>query len=136
MITRLKYLFTLADDLEVRHPRLKGHKFEDRWLKINPEGLAVVAEGYSWDGCTPKFKVKGLVIGTPDGPTDPDTGKPVTYEASCLHDALYQFMGQHTLSRRDADLIFRDMLIARNFKRARLYYKAVHWMGGLFRAFA
>lgn len=132
MPIRLKYLFTLKSFFKYAHPRLKGEFYKGQWLEINRDGVLTIPAGYSWDGCTPKFKIFGRVIGVPDGPKDPETGQPQTYYASLVHDALYQFIGLHGISRADIDLIFLDMLTAAGFKQARLYYRAVQLFGGIF----
>jgi len=36
-------------------------------LIIVKDGTVIIKKGYSWDGCTPKIKVFGKIIGTPDG---------------------------------------------------------------------
>lgn len=108
------------------------------WLSIHVSGRITVRAGYAWDGCSPKFRVFGKLWGTPDGEIDPMTGYPRTYHASCLHDALYQFADHprmpYTLEKMDA--IFYQRLLVDGFSRARLYYAAVRWFGGVYRRIA
>lgn len=117
---------------------IKDKSIETKWLKIQTNGKITIkgnqGEGYAWDGCSPKIKIFGKIIGTPDGLIDPRTNKPKTYYASMFHDAIYQFK-KHPhmqLSRKEADIIFRIMLQRGNFKAWKLYYKVVRWGGGIY----
>lgn len=47
-------------------------------LVIETGGRMTVTRGYSWNGCSPKFCFLDLLIGTPDGVVDADTGRPKT----------------------------------------------------------
>ncbi len=92
-----------------------GCAFEDskgvRRLEIHPNGTARVLAGYAWDGCTPKFAMWDIVIGTPDGIPNERTRKPKAYYASLVHDALYQFLdAKLPLSRASADRVFLELL--------------------------
>lgn len=131
-INREKYIFTLEQDFEFKHQLFMNVNFNSEWLQIFG-GVIFIPKGYSWDGCTPKIKIAGkLVIGTPDGEIHPETGKPRTYYASLVHDALYQYFPQHGISRKDIDSLFLDMLRMSGFKSAGLYHRAVRWFGGIF----
>ena len=116
---------------------LVGKNFESVWLRIEPNGKITVkgdyGAGYAWDGCSPKIKLFGKIIGTPDGRIDPNTNKPKTYYASMFHDAIYQFKRADgmTISRKESDMIFKIMLRKSNFKAWKLYYRGVRW-GGAF----
>jgi hypothetical protein len=46
------------------------------------------------------------VIGTPDGVVNIHTMRPKAYYASLVHDALYQYLGWHGISRASADRCF------------------------------
>src|SRR5712691_2897454 len=61
-------------------------------LILERGGRITVTQGYAWDGCSPKFCFCDLLFGTPDGVVDTQTGRPKTYYASLVHDALYQFV--------------------------------------------
>jgi hypothetical protein len=118
----------------------EGHAFEDqtgkRRLKIHPNGEIKVLAGYAWDGCTPKFAVWDVHIGTPDGVPNAHTKKPKTYYASLLHDALYQFLdAELPLSRAEVDRVFLRILQRDNFGPRWIYYVAVRVFGDLSRRF-
>lgn len=105
------------------------------WLSIHVSGRITVRRDYSWDGCSPKFRVFGKLLGTPEGEIDPLTGYPATYHASLIHDALYQFMDHPRMpyTKAQADLIFYRILQSDRFGSAHLYYAAVKWLGGAYR---
>lgn len=97
-----------------------------QWLQIDRFG-ALIAEGYAWNGCSPKRWVPVLGwIGTPDFAS--------TIAASLLHDALYQFhaTAHFPLYRSECDALFRDIIHrAGDEEIARIYHTAVrrfgHW---------
>ncbi|MDX2195561.1 MAG: DUF1353 domain-containing protein [Cytophagales bacterium] len=94
--------------------------------KSNEKGLS-----YAWDGCSPKFIVNDLIIGTPDGRVDGNTGKSITHDASLIHDVLYQYHKEldKIVKRSQADRIFLEILEKNNFKLAKPYYWAVSAFG-------
>jgi hypothetical protein len=101
-------------------------------LVIAAEGLITVTRGYSWDGCTPKFYLLDLVFGTPDGAVYLGTGRPKTYYASLVHDALYQFLPDGLpLSRAQADRCFLILMKESEFVLRHVYYLAVRSFGWL-----
>ena len=105
-------------------------------LQINAKGEARILAGYAWDGCSPKFSVFDILIGTPDGVPNKITKKPKTYYASLLHDTLYQFLdAELPLQRADADQIFLELLTRDHFAPKHVYYTAVRVFGGIFRQF-
>ena len=111
---------------------IKDHEFSARWLKIYSDGRIEIPKEYTWDGCTPKFNILDIfIIGTPDGIISRETGKPKTYFASMIHDALYQYYKWQTISRKEIDLLFLQMMRENEFKLAILYYIAV-WIFGRF----
>jgi hypothetical protein len=110
---------------------IRGYEFQNEWIQINTIGYLTIKEGYAWDGCTPKICVFGRVIGTPDGRIGED-GKPITWKASLVHDALYQFIELHKIPRKEIDALFLENLRSVDFKFARLYYAAVRMFGGIF----
>lgn len=105
------------------------------WLSIDVEGKVTVYAGYAWDGCSPKFRVFGWLLGTPDGDVNPNTGYPSSYHASLLHDVLYQFLDDPRMpyTREQADEVFHRALVAHGFSVPWLYWKAVRLFGGVFR---
>lgn len=105
----------------------KGVELDEPFLKIK-DGWLIIPKGYSWDGCTPKFRVGKFIIGTPDGSIGWD-GKPRCFAASMVHDALYQYKSTSPLTRKEADLLFYNLLVSRKFKMAKTYYRAVRIFG-------
>ena len=103
-----KYKYTLQNDESIFIPHLIGVSFECAWGKIEPNGYIKIYKDYSWDGCT------GV----------PDTDR--TYEASLLHDFLYQF---RPCSRYKADLSFYINLKEHNFQFSLIYYIGVRLLG-------
>ena len=65
-----------------------GCAFEDqsgkRRLEIHSDGTAKVLAEYAWDGCTPKYALWDIVLGTPDGVPNDKTKKPKAYYASLI----------------------------------------------------
>ena len=118
----------------------EGCAFVDRTgrkrLEIHRNGDARVLSGYAWDGCTPKFSLFDVVIGTPDGVPNQVTKKPKAYYASLVHDALYQFLDLDLpLSRAQADRVFLEILTRDRFAPRSIYYAAVRVFGGASRLF-
>jgi len=91
----LKWIFVLDDDYAWSSGMTfaEDYAYEDgkgkRRLEIKKNGEIRVLKGYAWDGCTPKFSLWDICIGTPDGVPNSATKKPKAYYASLLHDALY-----------------------------------------------
>ena len=101
-------------------------------LIIEEDGKVTVTRGYSWNGCSPKFCVFDLMLGTPEGVVHKQTGRPKTYFASLVHDAMYQFVGTHPhIKRRHADAFFKRLLRESDFGPAWLYWAAVRLAGWL-----
>jgi hypothetical protein len=105
-------------------------------LVIRADGVARVPAGYAWDGCTPKYCVCDIAVGIPDGVPNRVSGKPKAYYASLWHDVLYQFLDAGLpMGRRDADLVFLELLTRDGFAPRTLYHRAVRAFGGVFRLF-
>lgn len=103
-------------------------------LLLERGGRITVMRGYAWNGCSPKFCVFDFLIGTPDGVVSDRTGRPKTYHASLVHDALYQFMPDGLpLSRHDADKCFLRLMAETRFLPRYLYFAVVWVCGGLVR---
>lgn len=116
----------VPDDLVFRD---KGGKVR---LVLEKTGRISITRGYAWNGCSPKFCVADLLLGTPEGVVHRDTGRPKTYYASLVHDALYQFLSDGLpLNRRHADAFFRRLLEESDFAPAWLYWLAVRLFGWL-----
>lgn len=89
--------------------------FTNELLTILPCGRVYITKSYAWDGCTPSWPVFGLFyIGTPEGIHGKD-GKPKTYWASLIHDALYQFQAEHKIPYKELDEVFYEELQASEF---------------------
>ncbi|MFA5669432.1 MAG: DUF1353 domain-containing protein [Balneolaceae bacterium] len=102
-------------------------------IVVSKNKIRVIAhEGYAWDGCTPKFHLKNIIVGVWDGPILYATKLPQAYLASLIHDILCQYMGKHAISRKQADQIFYAMLKEVDFLFAPLYYAAVRFFGMFF----
>jgi hypothetical protein len=99
-------------------------------LIIEQDGKITVTRGYSWNGCSPKFFPFDLMLGTPEGAVHRDSGRPKTYHASLIHDALYQFLGNDApITRHQADAIFKALLQECDFAPGWLYWLAVWALG-------
>jgi len=121
-----EYIQTNITGIEYKNP--------DGWLEIDTTGRIYLNtschDGYAWDGCTPKFVLLDLLIGTPDGQLDYGTEKPISYFASMTHDMLYQFKKEVPLSRKDSDRLFYLILKDAGFFWRGLYYGIVRIFGG------
>lgn len=101
-----------------------------RRLEIHADGRAVVLAGYAWDGCTPKWSIFDILVGTPDGAPSHRTKKPKTYYASLLHDALCQFVEINPdVPRAKADRAFYELMARDGFAPRHIYYAAVLMFG-------
>ncbi|NYT62349.1 hypothetical protein H0A66_08495 [Alcaligenaceae bacterium] len=113
-------------------PLLSALDFANEWVTING-GWMRVSEGYAWDGCSPSIRVPGtrIWLGTPDGPLGAD-GRPVSWRASLLHDALCQFRHEIPgLKQAIATGVFAQELVRADapWLMTSLYPAAVLWLG-------
>jgi hypothetical protein len=104
-----RYRFTLEADLLVYvHRDLGYHTFADGagnvWLSVDEE-VIIIRKGYSTDGCSPKARVMGFWLGTPDFAW--------TRLASTVHDAFYQWAHCPCcpLTRLEADWLFYELML-------------------------
>jgi len=130
-------LYQLDEDYEYKLPKkfqkdtMGGiFKFYDKEqnLVLTLDGKSVrIRKGYLWNGASPKIEFLGIIIGTYDGEIDPETGKPITYYATCVHDAMCICQKENSFfyTRREIDLIFYHMLKEAGWKHSRLYFLAV-----------
>ena len=133
-VYRLDRAFTWEGGPPVESERLFFDRKGRLRLVIGTNGSITVTAGYSWNGCSPKFCLFDLMLGTPDGVVHARTGHPKTYFASMIHDALYQFLpADLPYTRRQADEIFLRLMAESAFSPRRLYWLAVRVFGGLFR---
>lgn len=136
-----KWIYVLEEDFEWNTGTpftFPAMAFFDRTgvkrLELLPNGSIRVLKGYAWDGCSPKFFLFDIVIGTPDGIPHLRTTKPKTYYASLVHDVLYQFLGTGLpLDRADADRVFFKIMNEHSFAPGKVYYWVVRCFGGLFK---
>ncbi|MBU8922604.1 MAG: DUF1353 domain-containing protein [Bacteroidales bacterium] len=138
-IDDVKWVFCLEEDFSYDSGILIPQKsiFRDIdgeiRLIIDKDGTLTVKKGYAWNGCSPKLCLFDIVIGTPDGVVHRDTGKPKTYYATCIHDALYQFMQEIApLTRTDTDRIFLELMVESKFRFAYIYWFFVRIFGRIF----
>jgi len=125
------YQYTLQKDVYFQ-TNILGIDYFNRWLRIYPDGEIIIRKGYSWNGCSPKFVLFDIAIGTPEGIIIQPENVPITYFASLLHDCLYQFRKHIGITRKQADNEFLRELQKRKFKLAKLYYFAVRIFGLIF----
>jgi len=119
-----RFFTAIMPERETRFPDRDG-KLR---MTISPSGAVMIAAGYAWDGCTPKFQCCGRVFGAWDGEIMAD-GRPQAWRASLLHDALYQFSYRRAYTREQADIEFFHLLTEAKFKLASQYYSAVRLFG-------
>jgi len=131
------YIYCIKENYS-HNSLIKGRSFENEWFKLETDGTVVVKgsnhKGYAWDGCSPKFKVKDIYFGTPEGVLNFDTGKSKTYHASLVHDVFYQFSPdiKSFISRKEADNELYFILKQNNFRFAGLYYFFVRALGWIY----
>lgn len=119
----------IDEDSSIHQSSINGIQFKNEWLKITPDGVITISSHYAWNGCSPKVNFLDITWGTPDGRLNLSTSKPLTYYASKVHDVLYQFKGEHGVTRSEADELFLEMLKKENFILANVYYAFVR-IGG------
>lgn len=136
----VRWLYRLDDHFTWRSPFPvdRDWAFQDAdghtRLLIAADGTITVLKGYAWDGCTPKICILDILVGTPDGAVYSTTGRPKTYYASLVHDALYQFLPDGLpLTRAQCDVCFLRLMERDNFTLRHVYYGAVRIFGGLAR---
>lgn len=126
-----QWQYTLDGDFVMEHEMFKGMAWQGDWGSIE-NGKLLIKNGYSWDGCTPKYHLLGLTVwGTPDGILR--HGKPWTYWASLVHDFLCQF-GQERdngfpMNAKQTHRLFKEMLDDVDWPLAGIYYRVVRLFG-------
>ena len=119
--------YRLSEPYSYCHNALQSINYQNDWVSIK-NGEITISTGYAWDGCSPKWTVLGLItIGTPDGTLR--YSKPWTWEASLVHDALYQFRDEILISKQQATQIFNDQLAEAKWPLRRLYVWAADRFG-------
>lgn len=131
------YIYCIKEDYRYQSS-ITDREFENEWFKLSKDGTVIVKgthyKGYAWDGCSPKWKIKDLYIGTWEAVLNWDTGKSKTYYASLIHDVFYQFSKnvRFFIKRKEIDREFYNILKRDKFRCAFLYYIAVRLFGWLF----
>lgn len=101
-------------------------------LPKNTELVLTFEKGYSWDGCSPKFKLGQNIIGAWDGFFSVVLQRQTAYLGSLIHDGIYQYKGKHGISRKEADKLLRETLIKDGFTFPNFYFLMVRIFGGFF----
>ena len=128
------YIYCIRENYRYQSS-ITGREFENEWFKLAPDGLILIKgtnhQGYAWDGCSPKFKIKDIYIGVPEAVLNFGTGQSKTYYASLVHDVFYQFSKKVRLfiKRKEVDREFYAILKRDNFRFALLYYFFVRILG-------
>ena len=113
------FRYRLEADYEYSHPAFSGVNFDHPMINISG-GKITISKGYAWNGCDRKFSVLGLFyIGTPDGALY--QGRPHTYYASLVHDALCQFDVDIPIKKDRVVEIWNDMLSEVEFPLRQIY---------------
>ncbi len=101
-------------------------------LVVEQSGKITITAGYSWNGCDPKVCFLDVLWGTPDGVVHAKTGRPKTYFASLIHDALYQFLPAGLpYTRKQVDAMFLGLMAESDFRPRWIYWSAVRLFGDL-----
>lgn len=132
IISRVRDLYVTEKTYMYEIPRKEGDDLKiineegDVIAQIIPsQGLLYVYQNYSFDGCTPKFKICNHICGVSDGGVT-DEGLPRLYHASLKHDVLCQFYKLDIpYSRKEIDKEFKKDLTRVKWEFINLYYKVV-----------
>ncbi len=130
------YVYCIKKDY-LYQSSIKGYKFENEWFKLEEDGTVLVKgtnkNGYAWDGCSPKIKLKDIYFGIPEAVLNFKTGQSKTFYASLIHDVFYQFSKdvKSFVKRKQVDKEFYVILKQDEFRFAILYYYAVRLLGWL-----
>jgi len=128
-------IYTWPKNTVIRLIKLKGYKFENDQFKLTKFGLLMLKKSFTWNGCSPKIVVFGMVFGTPEGVIDESTGESKTKVASGVHDLLLTYkkeLKKIGITKKKIDQEFYCQLKKTGFESARLYYRAVRLLGFLF----
>lgn len=123
----MTWFYRLDQPFTHESPHLAGISFCNDWCRIEG-GIITIAAGYAWDGCSPKWALGPLVIGTPDGPLLAD-GWRQTGRASLVHDVLCQFKTDIPVTKSATVAVFDELLRADRWPWRLLYVSAVDWFG-------
>jgi hypothetical protein len=133
--------YTLTEDAHYKLDTLKGINFRCKLGYITKDGYVRIYKGFKHDGCTPKIKIFGKYLGTPDGWFDLNPkskyfpyNKNWSVNSSRIHDFLARCHNEYGLdiSRLTADNAFLEQMIVDKFPPRELYYNAVRELGDLY----
>ena len=113
----------IATPLPFYHADVAFRDLDSRvWAYID-NNVLYIAKGYEWNGCSPKRKVLGIWIGTPDEERN--------VHASLVHDVLFQFSGtwHFKMSFDQVNCFFRSLMRKDGYPLSTLYYQAVMKFG-------
>jgi len=82
------------------------------------DGWLTIVKGYEWDGCTPKVRLFGVLVGIPDFKGN--------YRASLVHDFLIEYCIQHSIPRKKIDIAFQEIMKEDRFLLRQIYSTGVH----------
>lgn len=117
--------YRLDTPFELIAPELLGIEFQNEWITIR-HGRLRIERDYAWDGCSPAWRLPGGIwLGVPDGPLGTD-GRPVSWQATLVHDAICQF-------RPDIEGLAKVATV-RLFQRLLATASAPQWMVWLYPA--
>lgn len=128
------YIYCIKEDY-LYQSSIVDRSFENEWFRLDSDGMIIVkgtySHGYSWDGCSPKWKIGDMYFGTPEAVLNNVTRQSRTYYASLVHDIFYQFSSEvkNLVGRKEVDKEFYDILKRDDFRMAGLYYYAVRLFG-------
>ena len=132
--------FVTEEDFTWKTTILKGRECNFEWLKISKDGTITVKgtnnKGYAWDGCTPKWNFFHVTWGNFDGKLkkfESGNYKPYTYYASMVHDVLYQYKRCAPITRKEADIIFYEILKKSEFMWSSVFFAGVRLFGWWFK---
>jgi hypothetical protein len=116
---RAGYTFQLAEPFQCPTP-IREACAGNLWVGLAADGTLTIAAGYAWDGASGPIAQDATII-----------------RGSLVHDALYQLMREHRLSRswrEAADGLMRLMFQADGMHpaMAAIAFKAVRLLGGQF----
>lgn len=124
----MTWRYQLSQRTFIESPHLAGIYFENEWLTILG-GMMAIAEGYSWDGCSPALRLPlGIWLGPWDGPRGTD-GLPTAFRASLAHDVLCQFADEVPITKSATLALFDELLRIDQHPLRWLYVTAVDWFG-------
>jgi hypothetical protein len=128
-----RWLFRLDHETYYNQDIITGFEYDHEWFHIKPNGEIKLKcspeHDFTWDGCTPKWVILDLIVGTPDGAVYTLSGLRKTQRASLIHDVLYQFAPRDKVTREQVDKLFYIEMKKTNFTWAWVYWKAVRLFG-------